>query len=97
VEKAKQVSVASLPEDQQDAAMDAVHRAIEAYPAVLVEGHLLHVCELHGEWEVWVNTEDAEFTGLCVSAAPTRDEAVSHAVKVLEAVVAQLQQPAVGA
>lgn len=73
--------------------MSAVDRAIEQYPSVLVEGHLLHVCEMHGEWEVWLNTEDMEFTGLCVSVAPTREAAVAEAVRVFEAAAAELQKP----
>lgn len=74
--------------------MRAVDRAVEQYPSVLVEGHLLHVCEMDGHWQVWLNTEDAEFTGLCVSAETTRDAVVAEAVRVFEAVVAELQKPA---
>lgn len=92
----RQQSVASLPEHQQDTAISAVDRAVELYPSVLVEGHLLHVCEMHGEWVVWLNTEDMDFTGLCVAAAPTRDAAVAEAVRVFEAVVVELQKPTEG-
>lgn len=62
------------------------------YPAVLVEGHLLHVFEESGEWHVWVNTEDMEFTGLCIGVGDTRDAAVAQAVAVCEAVAAELQK-----
>jgi hypothetical protein len=67
--------------------------ASERYPSVDVAGHLLHVCEMGGEWQVWLNCEDADFTGLCLSAEPTRDAAVAEAVRVLEAVVDHLQGP----
>lgn len=73
--------------------MSAVDRAVEQYPSVLVEGHLLHVCEMHGEWQVWLNTEDMDFTGLCVAAGSTRAAVVAEAVRVFEAVVAELQKP----
>lgn len=88
-----QISIAKLPEDQQERAMTDVDEAREKYPSVLVEGHLLHVCFIFDEWQVWLNTEDAEFTGLCVAVGATRDEAVESAVKVLEAVVERLQGP----
>lgn len=91
--KRRQVSVASLPDDQQDAAMGAAHLASEQYPSVLVKGHLLHVCENAGEWEVWINCEDADFTGVCIGAAWTRQAAVQQAVTVLEAVLVELQKP----
>ncbi len=66
----------------------------ELYPAVLVEGHLVHVFQENGRhWQVWVNTEDLEFTGLCVGTGETRDEAIAVAVKALEAIVEHLQSP----
>lgn len=89
----KQLSVAQLPEHQQDAAMDSVDLATERYPQVMVEGCGLHVCQIDGGWQVWLNTDDATFTGLCISAADTRDKAVAEAVATLEAAVEALQQP----
>lgn len=94
VEKVKQVSVASLPEHEQDAAMEKVAAAGEQYPSVLVAGRLLHVFEMDGEWQVWLNTEDMDFTGLCVSVGDTRDEATAAAVRVFEAAAKELQKPA---
>lgn len=88
-----QQSVDSLPLGQQDAAMKATERASEQYPSVLVEDHLLHVCEMGDGWEVWINCEDADFTGLCVGWGATRDDAVARAVRALEAVVEKLQGP----
>jgi hypothetical protein len=93
VKPPRQLSVAQLPEHQQDAAMDATERASERYPSIEVEGHLLHICEMDGDWQVWLNTEDANFTGLCVSSCPTREAAITEAVKVFEAVVDALQGP----
>lgn len=94
--KIRQQSVASLPEHQQDAAMGRTEQASEQFPSVAVEGCSLHVCQIDGEWEVWLNNEDHDFTGLCVSTGETRDEAVAAAVKILEAAVEQLQQPVLG-
>jgi hypothetical protein len=73
--------------------MHDVEVASERYPSVLVAGHLLHVFETRGEWEVWLNTEDADFTGLCVSVAATRQDAIANAVRVFEAATEALQQP----
>ncbi len=66
----------------------------ELYPAVLIDGHLVHVFTEGREWCVWLNTEDTEFSGLCIGVGATRDEAVAQAVKVCEAVAAHLQRPA---
>lgn len=64
------------------------------FPAVLVEGpdfqHLLHVYEEDGYWKVWLNTQDMEFTGLCIAVADTRAAAVAQATAVCLAVVAEL-------
>jgi hypothetical protein len=90
----KQQSVASLPEGQQDAAMHENERASESHPSVPVGGCSLHVCQYDGEWQVWLNTCDADFTGLCVSVGRTRDIAIAEAVATLEAAVDVLQQPA---
>lgn len=93
VKPAAQVSIAQPPEHQQDAAMHRTEIASQRHPSELVEGHLVHVCEIGGEWEVWLNCEDADFTGVCIGVGDTRDEAVAQAVKVLEAAAAHLQQP----
>lgn len=91
-----QQSVASLPEPQQDAAMSHVDQAVDKYPAVrLSTGQRLHVFAdaNETEWEVWLNCEDMDFTGICVAVARTRQEAVTEAMRVFEAAVDQLQQP----
>jgi hypothetical protein len=90
----KQHSVSQLPESRQAAAMHATELASVRYPSVLVAGsNLLHICEMGGEWEIWLNTEDADFTGLCVAVGSTRQDAVTEAVRVLEAAVEELQKP----
>jgi hypothetical protein len=89
----QQISVSQLPEHEQDAAMHATEVASENYSSVRVAGQSLHVCHMDGEWQVWLNTEDADFTGLCVSVGQTRDDAVAGAVHALEAAVAELQKP----
>lgn len=90
----RQFRVSELPAHQQDAAMDAVDVASERFPSVAVRDCSLHVCELDGHWQVWLNTEaPATFDGLCVSVGATRDEAVAEAVKTLEAAVEHLQAP----
>ena len=96
VEKPKsQQSIASLPEEQQDAAMDECRRASEDYPSVaLATGQLLHVFKEGGRWSVWLNCEDADFTGICVAADHcSRDAAIAEAVRVFEAAVEELQKP----
>ncbi len=67
--------------------------ASEQYPSVLIERHLLHVYEQGGEWHVWLNCEDMDFTGLCLGLGATRDEAVEQAVQALEAITEKLQGP----
>lgn len=90
----KQMSVASLPAHKQDAAMDDCDRASEQYPSVLVADDVfgLHVFETGGEWQVWLNCEYHDFTGLCVSVGRNRDQAVAAAVAVLEATLIELQK-----
>lgn len=95
VEKPKQqCSVASLPEHEQDAAMERVDRAREGFPTRELDGASLHVCMMGEEWQVWLNCEQSEFTGLCVSIGLTRQAAVTDAVRILEAAVDALQEPA---
>lgn len=88
-----QQSIASLPEDKQEAAMESTVIASRDYPSVVVNGCTLHICQIDGEWQIWLNTEDADWTGVCISAGHTRDEAVSDAVKTLEDALEILQGP----
>jgi hypothetical protein len=69
-------------------------QASRRFPPTLIEGHLVHVCQWGcDDWQVWLNTEVADFDGLCIGSGSTRDEALAVAVKALEAVVDFLQQP----
>jgi len=90
-----QIRVNELPEHQQQAAMDECDQAIEQYPAIkLSTGQRLHVFETGGRWSVWLNCEDADFTGICVAAdQSTRDSAIAEAVRVFEAASDALQGP----
>lgn len=67
-------------------------KASDTFPSVLVDGHLVHVFQRDSEWCVWVNTEDMDFTGLCIGVGTTRDKAVQQAVTALEAITAHLQE-----
>lgn len=90
----KQQSVSKLPEHKQEAALHETEVASATHPSILVAGtNLLHVCTMGGEWEVWLNTEDADFTGLCLAAGGDRQTAVTEAVRVLEAALDALQGP----
>jgi hypothetical protein len=53
----------------------------------------LHIFETDGEWQVWLNNEDHDFTGLCVSVGRSRQQAVTDAVRIFEAAVEELQKP----
>jgi hypothetical protein len=65
-----------------------------AYPSRLTTaGNRVHVFERDGEWDVWLNTEDMDFTGLCIGSGETREAAVADAVAALEAAVEILQRP----
>jgi hypothetical protein len=92
--KITQASIASLPENQQEAAMSYTERASERYPSVLVDDCRLHVFETGGLWDVWLNCSDADFTGICLAAdCQTRDQATTEAMKLLGAVLAELKRP----
>lgn len=62
------------------------------YPSVLVNGHLVHVYQEDETWHVWLNTQDMEFTGLCIGVGPSRDAAIGKALAVLAGVAFELQQ-----
>jgi hypothetical protein len=58
-----------------------------------LDGRVLHISKRGGFYEVWLNTEAADFDGLHIGEGETRDAAVADAVKTLESAVAALQQP----
>lgn len=83
-----------LYEDALETSIGAMNRrASLEYPSRVVGDHSVHVYEQDGVWHVWLNTEIADFDGVCLGVGPTRDEAVSRAVRSLEACVAALQEP----
>lgn len=59
--------------------MDAQEQASTDYPSILVDGHRLHICLTDRRWEVWINTDERDFDGLCIASAPTRAGAVAAA------------------
>lgn len=74
--------------------MAETEQASEDYPSVpLPTGQRLHVFRTGETWDVWLNCEDADFTGICVAVGTTRDDAIREAVRVFEAAVEELQQP----
>jgi hypothetical protein len=89
----KQTSISALPEHEQEAAMNEADDASARHPSIRVGGCSLHICEIEGHWQVWLNTEDADFTGLCISSRKTRQKAVGEAVRTLEAALDRLQGP----
>ena len=70
--------------------------ASDYFPSVDLEaGASLHLYQQGRVWNVWLNLHGCQdFTGLCLSAEPTRDEALRQAVRVLEGALEQLQAPA---
>ncbi len=71
---------------------DALDIASRDYPAIeLRTGQRLHVCREDGHWQVWLNTETADFDGLCVATGDTRREAVTAAIEVFEVALVALQ------
>ena len=95
--KIRQQSIGSLPEHEQDAASSRTEHASARYPSVPVKGCSLHVCEMDGDWEVWLNNQDHDFTGLCLSVSRRRNDAIVEAVEILEAAVKELLKPPVRA
>lgn len=94
VEKPKGQQSVGCQNNQQDAAMDRADRATVKYPTCELEGASLHIAKVGSDWEVWLNCEDSTFTGLCVSAGKSRQDAVTDAVRILEEALDVLQGPA---
>lgn len=79
--------------EARDAMARQQEKLAENFPAIEIEGHLLHVFQEGDGWCVWLNTECMEFDGLCIGVGETRDLAIAMAVAVCEAVEAELQKP----
>lgn len=51
-----------------------------------VNDHDLHIySDAEDDWEVWLNTEVADFDGLCVGSGDSREKALADAAETLEA------------
>jgi len=49
----------------------------------VVRGYWLHIFLDGGHWQVWLNTEVADFDGLCIGSGRTREAAIKDAQRVL--------------
>lgn len=83
-------------EKVKDLITDANDRASVKYPSLkFAESHRLHVYREGSEWHVWLNTEAGDFDGLCITTGgKTRDAALAEAVRIFEAAIDAIQQPA---
>jgi hypothetical protein len=57
------------------------------------DGRVLHVAKRDGFYEVWLNTEVADFDGVHIGEGETREAAITDAVRTLESAAATLQLP----
>lgn len=60
------------------------------FPSVEVAGHRLHTFESAEGWEVWLNTEDRDFDGLCLAHGKTKRDVIIEARRVLMALTYHL-------
>lgn len=54
-------------------------------------GNRVHLEEADGEWLVWLNTEDQNYSGLVIGCGGTRTAAIADAILSLDAAKAALQ------
>lgn len=90
----RQKSVSEMSQGRQTKILSQNDLASQEYPSVLIAGHLVHLSCKDGEWELWINCEDADFTGVCIGVGQTRDEALAMGIRVIEAIGAHLQNGA---
>lgn len=59
----------------------AQEHATAAFPPDRIDNHLVHIFEdaTSGRWEVWINNEEATFTGLCVGVGVSKGGAIADA------------------
>lgn len=64
----------------------------ELFPSVrTAHGHRVHVFEDEvGEWCAWLNTEDLDFTGLCLAIGKSKRDVLEAAIVALDAVKIEL-------
>lgn len=78
-------------------ALDPQTAASVNYPAfVLPTGERLHLYREGNEWHIWLNTEAADFDGLCLAVSPALCDTIHDAKAVAQAlldVLTQLSSP----
>lgn len=57
-----------------------------------VNGYDLHVTGEDDDVEIWLNTEVADFDGLCIGGGESRQKAVEEAIRTLEGVLGVLRE-----
>jgi len=58
-----------------------------------LNGRVLHIAQRDKFYEVWLNTETADFDGIHIGEGETREIAVDDAVKTFQAAIYALQRP----
>jgi hypothetical protein len=58
-----------------------------------VAGYGLHIAQERGggDWSVWLNTEVADYDGLCIGLDSSREAAMTQAIEVTEQLLAELK------
>lgn len=58
-----------------------------------IEGYKMVIHGNEGEplWEVWLNTDESDFDGLCIGSGTTRELAVEYAIATLSPALNWLQ------
>lgn len=48
-----------------------------------LEGYKVQIVGGEGDWEVWLNTDESDFDGLCIGWDVSRELAIQHAIATL--------------
>jgi hypothetical protein len=59
-------------------------------PSVTIGSTRVHVCRDDDRWQAWLNTEVADFDGLCIGLGPTESAARAAAIRTLAAAIQHL-------
>lgn len=63
-----------------------------------LDGNRLHIASSSpDDFEVWLNTDDGDYDGLCIGCGQSRQEAITSAVEVLREGLGKLESAAAGA
>lgn len=57
-----------------------------------INGRELHVIGSTDDVEVWLNTEVADFDGICIGGGESRKQAIADAITTLEQALAELRR-----